>query len=617
MALVRALVRTGSAGAAVTGLGKQAWAASEGNPFVAVETVRAYAQGAALTDERFLALPLRVREIVTRRFDRLSEPARALIAVAAVIGREFDFAVLQRAAHLGEAEAAEGVEELVRRRVLHGVGERFDFAHDRLREVAYAELLAPRRKLLHRQVAEALEAVSAGNLEPHLVTLGTHYRQGEEWDKAVMYLERAGTGALLQTAHREAMILFEQALAALDHLPESRERAEQALDLVGSLRNSLYPIGELQRTVEIGRKAEALARRLGDRRRLARVLAGNAYDLASLGDLSGAVVATEEASAIADAIGDAQLKSRLNGARPFYGAGDYRRSSEFARAEIAVFQGEQLYDRVESGLLPAVQGRVWLALCLAELGEFAEGGRAATEALRIAETTQNAHDRAWAYLGAGRLYLVKGDLAAAIPPLELGLPLCTRGSDLTVYFSRVAASLGMAYVLADRTVEGLALLEEAASVGESIRFVFSQSLALVSLAEGHLLVGECDEAARVADAALELARKYGHGGWEAWALRLHGEIAARGDGPERAEACFRQALTLAEERSMRPLQAHCHLGLGFVAARCGRAADGRAEVDTALSMYRALGMPLWIARAERAQTRGEPSPATRPPGRPP
>jgi tetratricopeptide (TPR) repeat protein len=281
--------------------------------------------------------------------------------------------------------------------------------------------------------------------------------------------------------------------------------------------------------------------------------------------------------------------------------GDYRRASEFARAVIAVFQGDRLYDRVEGGLLPAVQGRGWLTLCLAELGEFGEGAKVAMEAVRIAGITQNAHDRAWAYLGAGRLYLVKGDLRAAIPALECGLPLCMRGSDLMIYFSRVAASLGLAYALADRVMEGIALLKEAAAVGESIGFVFGQSLALACLAEGCLLAGQLDEAMRAAGDALELARKYGHSGWEAWTLRAQGEITARGDHPEDAETFFRRAMTLAEERGMRPLLAHCHLGLGYVADRCGRPADGRAEVDTALAMYRALGMPFWIARAEQEE----------------
>src|SRR5437667_4473760 len=106
--LVRALARASSSEAAVARLGEQAWAISGGNPFVAVETVRARAEGAALAPGAALALPQRVSEIVTRRFERLSERARSLVAAAAVIGREFDFPLLQRAADLGEAEAAEG-----------------------------------------------------------------------------------------------------------------------------------------------------------------------------------------------------------------------------------------------------------------------------------------------------------------------------------------------------------------------------------------------------------------------------------------------------------------------------------------------------------------------------
>src|SRR5207249_2725656 len=83
-------------------------------------------------------------------------------------------------------------EELVRRRVLHGVGERFDFTHDRIREVAYAGLLPPRCRFLHRRVAEAIEAVYAGNLEPHALALGRHYRESEAWERAAACLRQAG-----------------------------------------------------------------------------------------------------------------------------------------------------------------------------------------------------------------------------------------------------------------------------------------------------------------------------------------------------------------------------------------------------------------------------------------
>ena len=83
------------------------------------------------------------------------------MAVAAVIGRPFDFALLGRAAALGDAGAAEGVEELVRHRILQIGAEGFEFTHDRIREVVFDELLPPRRVLIHRGIAEALEALHA------------------------------------------------------------------------------------------------------------------------------------------------------------------------------------------------------------------------------------------------------------------------------------------------------------------------------------------------------------------------------------------------------------------------------------------------------------------------
>src|SRR5262249_10599297 len=99
---------------------EQVWAASEGNPFVIVEAVRAQVDGATAAYDGRLPLSERVRQIIGRRLDRLSESGQRLAATAAVIGREFEFALLQRAAGHNETEAAERMEELVRRRVLHG-----------------------------------------------------------------------------------------------------------------------------------------------------------------------------------------------------------------------------------------------------------------------------------------------------------------------------------------------------------------------------------------------------------------------------------------------------------------------------------------------------------------
>jgi predicted ATPase len=148
LTLVRSLARAESNEAVTTGLAEQVWIISEGNPFAVVETVRALPEGFVATPSTKLAVPKRVREVILRHLESLSERGRHLTTVAAVIGREFDFPLLCRSAGLEENEAAESLEELVRRRILHSVGERFDFTHDRIREVAYGHLLRERQRAL-------------------------------------------------------------------------------------------------------------------------------------------------------------------------------------------------------------------------------------------------------------------------------------------------------------------------------------------------------------------------------------------------------------------------------------------------------------------------------------
>src|SRR5215831_8884591 len=99
-----------------------------------------------------------------------------------------------------------------------------------------------------------------------------------------------------------------------------------------------------------------------------------------------------------------------------------------------------------------------------------------------------------------------------------------------------------------------------------------QALCYLSLGEAHLLAGRLKEAQPLAERALTLARAHQERGHQAYALRLLGDIAARREPPEieLPEAYYRQALALADELGMRPLVAHCHLGLGKLYAKIGQ-----------------------------------------------
>jgi tetratricopeptide (TPR) repeat protein len=285
----------------------------------------------------------------------------------------------------------------------------------------------------------------------------------------------------------------------------------------------------------------------------------------------------------------------------YYSLGDYRRAMNCYRQNVTFLRGELVHERFNSPGLPASTARTFLAWFLTEVGAFAEAIAWGEEGVRIAEMVDYPYGLANAYAIAGRMYLRQGDLSKAIPMLERGLHVC-QATYLPLFFPRLASSLGLAYMQSGRLTEGLPLLEQAVEQSAAMRFVFLHALWLIHLSEGYRLAGRLEEAAQVAMGALELTHAHQERGHQAYALHLLGEIAAQRDPPEheQAEAHYRQALTLAEELGMRPLQAHCHHGLGTLYATVGQREQAHAALTTALEMYRAMDMTFWLPQAEAA-----------------
>ena len=115
-----------------------------------------------------------------------------------------------------------------------------------------------------------------------------------------------------------------------------------------------------------------------------------------------------------------------------------------------------------------------------------------------------------------------------------------------------------------------------------------------------------EEAHALTEGVLASARERQERGYQAYALRLLGEIAAHRDPPqvEQAGTHYQQALTLAEELGMRPLQAHCHRGLGILYLDDGKLEQARTELSAAIEMYRTMGMTFWLPQVEAALAQG-------------
>ena len=206
-----------------------------------------------------------------------------------------------------------------------------------------------------------------------------------------------------------------------------------------------------------------------------------------------------------------------------------------------------------------------------------------------------------AYRSVGLPYLRQGNLHQALPVLERAAGLC-EDADLPFHFSLLAPALGAAYVLCGRVDEAVRLLERALEHATSSGTMSIWMRQLSTLGEAHLHAGRLEEAHTLAVRALEHARTYQERGNEAYVLRLLSDIAAHRDRPEveEAGASYRQALALANELGMRPLQAHCHLGLGTLYAKTGRREQARTELSAAITLYRAMEMTFWLPQAEAA-----------------
>jgi tetratricopeptide (TPR) repeat protein len=246
--------------------------------------------------------------------------------------------------------------------------------------------------------------------------------------------------------------------------------------------------------------------------------------------------------------------------------------------------------------------RAWLAWSLAELGQFEAGRLPGAEALQMAEAAGHPMSCISACYGLGLLHLRRGDLAQAIPVLEQGLGVCQAWGLHALSFHGVAAFLGAAYVLAGRVTEALPLLERVVAQTDAMGIVFDHVLGVIPLGEGYLRAGRIEDALQQAQRAVEVCRQHHQRGHEAWALRLLGEVATRCHPPEveQATGYYQQALTLTEALGMRPLQAHCHLGLGTLYTTLGQRELAHAELAAAVALYRAMEMMFWLLQAEAA-----------------
>ena len=592
-------------------------ARTAGNPFFLEESVRTLVETGGLVGERGayrlgqalagMQVPATVQAVLAARIDRLPPEEKHLLQTAAVIGTEVPLPLVQAIAEVPEVAVHGGLAHLQAAEFLYETrlfpDHAYTFKHALTHEVAYGSLLQERRRALHARIVEALEVLAGDRVAEQVEPLAHHALRGEVWAKALAYCRQAGEKALARSAYREAVGSFEQALSVLSHLPETRATGEQAIELRLALRSALQPSSDFGRVLAVLREAETLAEALDDPRRLAWVSRFLASHFSLMGAHTQAIAAAQRTLALATASGEDVLQAlgHFFLGNAYQAQGDYRRAIDCLGQTVASLGGAQRRERFGAVSLPAVNARACLAMCHAELGTFAEGRALGDEGLQIATAVDHPASLTVASWGSGLLCLRQGELPRAIPLLGRAVGIC-QDAALSSYFPRIAPALGAAYTLGGRAADAIPLLTQAMAQSTATANVHFETLCSLSLGEAYLWEGQLEEAQALAERALALARPLQERGNEGYALRLLGAIAARCAPPEAApaEAHYQQALALAEDLGMRPLQAHCRRGVGMLSAQIGQREQARTALATAIDLYRAMEMTFWLPQTEAA-----------------
>jgi class 3 adenylate cyclase/tetratricopeptide (TPR) repeat protein len=587
-------------------------ARTEGNPFFLEESVHTLVETSMLVGEAgayrlvhevtAIHVAPTVQAVLASRIDRLAPLEKRLLQSAAVIGKDVPFAILHAIGDV-EEEALRGVlanlqaaNFLYETRLFPDL--EYTFRHALTHEVTYGGILLARRRGLHAHIVEAIERLYGDRISEHAVILARHALHGELWENAVRFLREAASQAAARSAHQEVVTHLEQAVGALEHVPDSRDRTQAAVDLRFALRNSLFALGHHGQTLKYLNEAEVLARTLEDEHRLGWVSCYLMVHCFLMGQNEQILEYGERALMAGKTLGEVPLQTvaNLGLGQAHHAMGRYREALGALERSVAPLHGPLLTERFGMTSPPSVASYTWQAWCHAELGEFADALVSGREALRIAEAIKDPWGRTGARFGIGLAHLLQGNFAKAMAALESALDIA-RAFALRTWFPPLASALGHGRCQAGNILEGLPLIEEAVAQASAMRLTVRHSLRVCWLGEAYLADGRVADASRTAELALRLANDHSERGCVAWALRLLGDVAARAGRAQDAEEYYGRAVVVAEELEMRPCLARCYLEMGTLHAGNGRTNEAREELVRSVELFDTMRMASWSKRA--------------------
>ncbi|MFN8487601.1 MAG: BREX system ATP-binding domain-containing protein [Caldilineaceae bacterium] len=554
---------------------------TEGNPLFIVEIVHAelnhkIEEQATNTDEptpllhfSLNALPSKVQTVIESRLTQLSALARKLAELAATSGRAFTFDVLAHACDCPEDEMVNGLDELCQRHIVREQGgNAYDFSHDKIREVVYAQISTARRRLFHRRIAQTLEIMYTANLEPVIGQLAAHYEKAGMPDLAIPYYQRAAQAALRIYANHEAIQHFTRGLALLASLPESTSRAKQELTFLLDLGPVWISIGgyAFSQVGEVYTRAENLTQQLGEPPNPA-ILRALAIFYIGRREYEKAYMQGEQILALAhptenqiDPVLDVEGHYVL-GVTTFW-------QGKFLEARMHLEQAVARYDVQQHNVYttlysqdPGVICLIRSALALWQLGYPVQAQQRRDEALALAYKL--AHPFSLAYALAFAIWLSSDlrDEAATTALIESLQNHCQK-YDIPYWLPVVLIFQGWLLTEQGQVDPALTQIRSGMTAHQAVQAGFYRPRCLILLAQAYMQSNAIEEALAALDEGLATVVNYGDMSYAAELHRLKGEYLAKlGTAISAAEASLYQAYTLAREQQAKSLELRAAMSL--------------------------------------------------------
>ena len=332
-----------------------------GNPLFVVETIRAgFQEGStSAAEETQTGLPPKVYAVIQWRLSQLSSGAQVIARLAAVIGRSFTYDVLLQAGNQDENMLVDSLDELWRRRIVLERGEGYDFSHDRLRDVAYTQISAARRRLLHQNVADTLEQIHAHELDVVSSQLAAHYEQANCLDQSLKYHLQAGQAAVRLYANEMAIAHFQRGLALLEGVSSTQQSLRQELSFhLGLMSVLTYSRGRISFLEQTLLRAGQLAEQLDETEEENRILWTLSWFYRGRAEFQKALAIDEKLLNIAETTSDLVLL--LNASYSI--GGDFFYLGEFHRSRTHLEMGTKLNRRRQEITLEAWKTSYGLSL---------------------------------------------------------------------------------------------------------------------------------------------------------------------------------------------------------------------------------------------------------------